>query len=417
MFMTFSDLAEEQAKSLDYKIETAKKAIKKGFEVANKSNIAFSGGKDSTVLWHMIRTFFPNEKPYIIFGNTGVEYPESLKFARKIGKEWGGELFYEAQPAKTEKDGLKYDAQKEVMDWLVKTGKINEVLKADGKLRNTEALENMATPEMWEDFRKRGLIWRAGTMKSYWWCLDQYGFPIMGKAACKLDARRINIDCFLEFSETKSEDPKLIEYYDLIQHVKISQHCCTTLKKEPSARLQKELGIDTIFLGMMASESRRRMMSFCDRGYVYQVKDGSWRVHPMGIWTDDDVWDYIRRFNVPYSPLYNMGYTDSDFEFHNIKRNGCLGCCTDIQFPNNHMSILRRTHPKAWKVIMKRGLAEQLKLLRQYRSNGTMSLLDFIGDTDHLIENRPCAFDSIDKLILDDDTFVEYDSEMEDEDI
>ena len=32
------------------------------------------------------------------------------------------------------------------------------------------------------------------------------------------------------------------------------------------------------------------------------------RIHPLLHFTEQDVWDYIRLFNVPYSPLYDKGY-------------------------------------------------------------------------------------------------------------
>lgn len=419
MLYTFNEVAELQKMPLDYKISVAIEWIGKAFDTCENPALAFSGGKDSTALWHLIRTHFPEEakRLHIIFGNTGVEYPESLKFARQLGKEWGGEMFHEVTAEKTEKEGLKYAAQQEVLEWLISTGKIGELLKADGKLKSTEALENAATPEMWEDFRRRKLVWPAGTAKSYFWCCDQYGYPLLGKAASKLQARRINIDCFLRFSQTASNDPKLKEYYEMLKVCKISQHCCTELKKKPSDKLCRELGIDCVFMGMMASESRRRLISFCDNGYLYKVKkdwsDNHYHCHPIAIWTDDDVWEYIHRFNCPYSPLYDIGYEDPETgEWVNIKRNGCLGCGTDIQFPHNHLSILRRTHPNQWRGIMKSGTGEQIKLLRQYRKGGQLSMLEFMS-VEKTIDTHPCIFDSLDELDLPEGAILEYDSEVD----
>ena len=146
MFMSFSEISAAQKMPLEYKIETAVKAIDEGFRASKSiSSLAFSGGKDSTVLWHIMRTYFPAKKYYIIFGNTGVEFPESLKFARKMGKEWGGEWFKEAQPEKLETNELKYAAQREVLHWLEDEGRLGEVLKADGKLKSTGILMKKCT--------------------------------------------------------------------------------------------------------------------------------------------------------------------------------------------------------------------------------------------------------------------------------
>jgi len=39
-------------------------------------------------------------------------------------------------------------------------------------------------------------------------------------------------------------------------------------------------------------------------------------VNPIIDWTDEDVWEFIRKYNVPYCELYDKGKT----------RLGCIGC-------------------------------------------------------------------------------------------
>jgi hypothetical protein len=38
--------------------------------------------------------------------------------------------------------------------------------------------------------------------------------------------------------------------------------------------------------------------------------------YPMSIWTENDVWAYIRKFNLPYCSIYDRG----------IRRTGCVVC-------------------------------------------------------------------------------------------
>lgn len=406
MFMGFKEIFAEQEKSLNYKIKTAIKAIKEGYASCNsKASIAFSGGKDSTVLWHLIKTHFPeqNEKTAIIFGNTGVEYPESLQFARQLGSEWGGDNFFEATPERLKQDGLKYEAQRQVLEHLIETETVHTVLKADGKLKTTQALEKACPSEMWKRFEHEKLIWKAGTIKSYWWCADQYGYPIMGKAASKLGARRINIDCFLKFGKTSSTNAEMHNYYEMLKKCKVSQMCCTVLKKEPSNKVAKDLKVDVEFIGLMASESHRRLLLFAQRGYCYEVKTkynrNNMTVHhcnPLSIWTDDDIWEYIHKYNVPYAPLYDLEYKSEAGEICKMKRNGCIGCFTDYGRENSHMYVLRQTHPKKWKAVMNYGMAAEICKLKKFKTIQRQNILDVIEEPDQLawaIENRPCAFD------------------------
>lgn len=417
MYMSFSDINKEQKKDLDYKIQSSMEAIKMGFDASkSKCAIAFSGGKDSTVLWHLIRTYFPDKQCEIIFGNTGVEFPESLQFARKLGAEWGGGHFHEATPGRTTREGLKYQAQQEVLEYLVQNDLIQTVLKNDGKLKTTAALEKACPRAMYDDLKKRNLVWKKGTVKNYWWCVDQYGYPILGKALSgKLTARRINIDCFLRFSSTASQDPELIAYYDLLSKVKISNHCCSILKKEPSEQLQAELGIDVIFKGLMASESQMRNLNFATRGYLFKSSrphcGDFYHCQPLAIWTDSDIWEYIQKYDVPYSTLYDIEYTDAKGNLCKIKRNGCVGCATDIAFKNNHMSTLRQTHHKLWEgYMLKTGLGDEIMKLHKVKSGGKLSKMDFFNTAEQLAQLNPCAFDepAIEKDEL---TSSEYDSE------
>ena len=87
MYMTYKELSAEQEKPLDYKIEKAVEALARGFAVSKHTcALAFSGGKDSTVLWDLIRRFLPEyaEMFYIIYGNTGV--CPSAKYLARLHK-------------------------------------------------------------------------------------------------------------------------------------------------------------------------------------------------------------------------------------------------------------------------------------------------------------------------------------------
>lgn len=123
--LSFKEFDALEKEPLDRKVERAVAVIREAVNLSkHQMAVAFSGGKDSTVLLHLMTRHFPELRPWVIFANTGIEYPESLRFARQMGKELAGERYVEALPDKLEEDGLKYQAQKEVLEWLVQAGRV-----------------------------------------------------------------------------------------------------------------------------------------------------------------------------------------------------------------------------------------------------------------------------------------------------
>lgn len=73
-------LAELTALPIERKIQISQTRIIEWYTHYNGNVcVAFSGGKDSTVLLHLVRTMFPDVKA--VFSNTGLEYPEIRQFA------------------------------------------------------------------------------------------------------------------------------------------------------------------------------------------------------------------------------------------------------------------------------------------------------------------------------------------------
>jgi|GEM_PF-3550222 len=75
-------------KPLPEKLEEAREIIKKHFEefAPEELAVSWSGGKDSTLVLYLVREIYPDIKT--IFNNTGVEYPQTLKFINRLKQEW-----------------------------------------------------------------------------------------------------------------------------------------------------------------------------------------------------------------------------------------------------------------------------------------------------------------------------------------
>ena len=66
---------------------------------------------------------------------------------------------------------------------------------------------------------------------------------------------------------------------------------------------------------------------------------------PLSFWTDADIWEYIRTYDIPYCKIYDMGYV----------RTGCIFCMFGVHLDSepNRFQRLQRTHPQLWRYCMK----------------------------------------------------------------
>ncbi len=97
--MDFVEFDRKVKASYEEKIEYTKKIIKKAYnEFGKKLSVSCSFGKDSTVVLYLAREIYPDIP--VLWANTGVEFPETVKFARKLTKEWDLNLI-EIKPIKT----------------------------------------------------------------------------------------------------------------------------------------------------------------------------------------------------------------------------------------------------------------------------------------------------------------------------
>jgi len=98
--------------------------------------------------------------------------------------------------------------------------------------------------------------------------------------------------------------------------VELRQRCCTVRKSAPLARALA--GRDAWITGLRRAQSvTRRDLSVEE----FDAEHGLAKFNPMADWTEDDVWSYIRRHDVPTNALHALGYPSI----------GCAPCTRAIE--------------------------------------------------------------------------------------
>jgi 3'-phosphoadenosine 5'-phosphosulfate sulfotransferase (PAPS reductase)/FAD synthetase len=186
--------------------------------------------------------------------------------------------------------------------------------------------------------------------------IEKYGYPVISKE----NAQKIK-----DVRETKSEklknkrlygdekgNGKLSEKWQFLINApfKISDRCCHIMKKQPVKKYEKETGRSAI-VGTMAADSRLRESSYLQHGC--NSFEGRAMSTPMAFWLESNVWDYIKKYDLPYSKIYDMGYT----------RTGCMFCMFGLHMDeSNRFDRMKITHPQIYNYCMdKLGLREVIR--------------------------------------------------------
>lgn len=186
--------------------------------------------------------------------------------------------------------------------------------------------------------------------------IEQYGYPVISKeTAPKIKEIRITKSEKLKHKRLYGDEKgngKIPDKWQFLINApfKISDRCCHIMKKGPVKKYEKETGRGAI-VGTMAADSRLREGSYLQKGC--NSFEGRPMSTPMAFWLESDVWNYIKKYGIKYSKIYDMGYT----------RTGCMFCMFGLHLDkSNRFEHMKKTHPQIYNYCMEKlGLREVIR--------------------------------------------------------
>lgn len=278
--------------------------------------VSFSGGKDSTVLLHLVREMYPDVEA--VFVNTGLEYPEIQQF--------------------------------------VKTFDNVTILRPE--MRFDEVIKKYGYPMISKDVSE---------------CVSQAKRSIEIGSLNTQRLRRLN-GTLLDKDGNKSMF-NTEKYKPLLDvDFNVTSYCCNIFKKNPTKKYEKITGKKPI-LAQLATESIKREQGWrktgCNSWDLARPMS-----NPMAFWTEQDVLQYIKQNKLPIAKVYGdvvykeepeqMRFEEFVDEFETgeklkttgCDRTGCIFCgfgCHLEKAGEGRFERLKDTHPRQYKYCLEGG--------------------------------------------------------------
>lgn len=332
---TKKDLQRFQAESLPDKFQRTLAKVSEWYSRwDNEVYVSFSGGKDSTVLADICARWCKvvRKTLYLVFVNTGLEYPEIQKhvkyFAEWLRNKYGIEVELEILRPK-----MRFDEVIKTYGYpLISKEVSNTIRLARNNIRDGKYSHRLC---------KLGIN------------ADDYNLH---------DSE--DYDYAKQLENSKFKLPKWKPLIDL--DCNISEECCTIMKKAPLKEYQERTGRMPL-IATMAEESMNRENAWFKNGCnAFNSKEP--KSTPMAFWKKQDVLQYIKEEQIPISSVYGdiiyevdpaqMRIDDFGIDCGTLEklcttgcdRTGCIFCafgCHREAEPSRFQK-LKETHPRQY---------------------------------------------------------------------
>lgn len=316
---TAEELKLLQALPLELKVEKTKLRILEWVKEFGIDGVyvGFSGGKDSTVLLHIVRSMFPEIEA--VFVDTGLEYPEIKQFVKQF-------------------DNVKVLYPKMNFCKVIQTHGYPVISKEVSKCVEEARIGLQRNDGSYQSRINR--LFGTGYYHEY------------------------------EIRNGKKSIYNLEKWKPLLNVAfNISDKCCKEMKKKPSRKFERETK-KKIILGTMAEESQLRRQRWLKYGCNAFDDNKQKSSNPMSFWKEQDVLHYITKNNLAIAPPYGKIVPKEElqlsfFEDWNqcqlcttgCKRTGCMFCGFGLHLERGETRFqrLKNTHKNIYDYCLQGG--------------------------------------------------------------
>jgi len=143
--------------------------------------------------------------------------------------------------------------------------------------------------------------------------VEKYGFPLISKKIAQMiwtlkhpnENNEFTRNLFLtgvtrEGRINKQWKLPLKWYFLMDVPFDMTDKCCDILKKNMFYKFNKQ----GVFIGTMATDSRLRRASYLQTGCIDEASN---KCKPLSFFTKQDIWNFIKMYNLPYCDVYDKG--------------------------------------------------------------------------------------------------------------
>ena len=374
---TLQDLQMKQALPLSVKILLTKDRIRQWVNEFGEDGVyvSFSGGKDSTVLLHLVRELYPDVEG--VFCDTGLEYPEIREFVKTFDNIiWLKPKMNFKQVI--DKYGYPF-ISKEVSETIEEAKKYLTRYNAENTtLTDRQTDRQTGIPNAYAMADMLGIDRRINKNNQEYQMLKKGIIP--SKYKFGKPTRVLQLEGKMPHKENGVFTDEYSKQYDKSRYrflldapFDVSSKCCNVMKKQPMKEHIKETGKHPI-TAQMASESKLRTSTWIKQGCnAFNAKNPI--SNPMSFWTEQDVLLYIYQNHLPICSVYGEIVKDNDVDGQTdwedlglfdigvpvlrttgCNRTGCMFCgfgCHLEPEGQGRFEKMKVTHPKQYEWIMK----------------------------------------------------------------